>query len=108
MNDICSHCGFKFEETTVQAWRRRKDGHGKICRDCQRISRAEAAAFKRGRKVSVKLTPYQELEKKYGTVSRSLLMVKLKVSYSVADQMIKEALHDPKRDAHVCTGSAVL
>lgn len=87
MEGNCSLCNVLFTETTVQAWRRRKDNTGMICPCCQRISRAEEAARKRALKKANPLSPVEELKRKYGNISITLLMMKLKLSYADAKKI---------------------
>jgi hypothetical protein len=109
MKDVCHHCKFRFEETTVQAWRRRKDGIEKICPDCQRISRAEAAHAKRLHKKENPPSPLQILKKKHGKLSVTLVRMKLRLSYEDAKNLLeKEGFYDDRRNEAVHADSAIL
>ena len=87
MEGDCSLCGFVFSETTIQTWRRRKDNTGMICPDCQRISRAEEAGRKRALKEDHPIPPTEQLKRRFGKLSITLLMMKLKLSYADAKKI---------------------
>lgn len=109
MEGACSLCSGWFSETTVQAWRRRKDGTGMICPCCQRISRAEEAARKRELKRAAPTSPLDGLRKKFGTLSITVLMMKLKLSYADAKHLFdKEKAHDHRRDQDVHQDTEIL
>jgi hypothetical protein len=74
MTDTCFQCRFEFEETSIQYNNRIKNNTQKICRECNRISKAEERAEKRKAIPKPILYPVQ-------------LMRKLKIPYRQAVEM---------------------
>jgi len=80
-----------------------------ICPCCQRISRAEEAARKRALKKAAPISPIEELRKKFGKISITLLMMKLKLSYEDAKSICdKEKVYDYRRNKDVHEDTALL
>lgn len=79
MTDTCSQCKFEFEETSVQYCNRMRLNTLKICKDCNRINKAEERAENRNSIPKPILYPVQ-------------LMRKHKVSYQEALEMCKNGI----------------
>lgn len=98
MKNRCKTCGWEFEETSTQIWRRISKDNDPICGSCQRIARAETAAEKRDcRKnrtgkdcLQVQL---EEAKRKFGVLSISFIQRKLKVTFEEAEKLA-EKIHE--------------
>lgn len=95
MLSTCSFCKFKFEESSIQFNRRLKTNGPKMCQECYRISQAESRAKAREKKknetreeVNVRLA--KMYKRQMGTVSTSLLMRRLKLSFHEAFSLSQE------------------
>ena len=95
MDDLCHQCRMKFNETSLQFYRRMKKNGPKICRDCYRINNAEERErLRKSSSCQTHQDPLQSrinsLKKEHGSLSIPLLMNKLRISYEHAFQILNK------------------